>query len=131
MLSVLLAFVLFQTDGINHQGKCSVTPVKTYSQNVLGKNVGYFVEIKNESSSEVDAIEWEAVFCDEFDEVLESRFGKWSAGNIIQPCKPGEIIQDVKPVWISKATKVFIHINRVHFTNGTTCGKKKSKEKNK
>lgn len=109
---------------LTHSGKCGVTPDKAYSQNVLGRNVGYYVEIKNESEKEFDAIEWEAFFYDNFDELLETRPGSWSSGNIIKPCKPQETLKDLDMVWVKKATKVIIKIRRVHFTDGTTCGSK-------
>jgi hypothetical protein len=38
--------------------------------------------------------------------------------------KPDEVLKDLKMVWVKKATKVFIKVNRVHFTDGTSCGSK-------
>jgi hypothetical protein len=110
-----------------HTGKCGIIPVKAYSQNVLGRNIGYYVEIKNETEKEVDAIEWEAYFYDNFDEMMEKKNGSWSSGNIIKPCKPDEIVKTLATVWVKEATKVFIKINRVHFTDGSSCGMKKKR----
>jgi len=107
-----------------HSGKCGLNPLKAYSQNVMGRNIGYFVEIKNETNKEVDALEWEAQFYDGFDELVKKEKGSWSSGNIIEPCKPYGVIKDLKTVWVKKATKVFIKINRVHFTDGSSCGVK-------
>lgn len=108
-----------------HSGKCGINPLKAYSQNVMGKNIGYYAEIKNQSMKEVDALEWEARFYDNFDELIDTRDDSWSSGNFIKPCKPNETIKDLNPVWVSNATKVFISITRVHFTDGTSCGSKK------
>lgn len=126
MYSILLALLLLFASGIKpeHTGKCGINPVNAYSQNVMGRNVGYYVEIKNETSKEMDAIEWEAHFYDNFDELIEKKSGSWSSGNIIKPVKPDEVLKDLKMVWVKKATKVFIKVKRVHFTDGTSCGSK-------
>ncbi len=104
--------------------------MNAYSQNLLGRNVGYYVEIKNETEKEVDALEWEAIFYNNFDELLEKRNGTWSSGNIIKACKPDEIVKTLATVWVKNATKVFIKINRVHFTDGSSCGTKNKKSEN-
>ena len=130
LLTLLIFISLLNTEQKpSHSGKCGIRPEKAYSQNVMGRNVGYYVEIKNESQKELDAIEWEAFFYDNFDELLETRTGNWSSGNIIKPCKPGETLKDLDMVWVKKATKVFIKVGRVHFTDGSVCGSKVSKEK--
>lgn len=131
-LIAALIFPLFLTPASSpgHSGRCGINPVKAYSQNVLGRNIGYYVEFKNETEKEVDAIEWNAYFYDSFDEMLEKKNGSWSSGNIIEPCKPDKIVKTLATVWVKKATKVVIKINRVHFTDGSTCGtKSKNTEK--
>lgn len=121
------AFINFLGEPPKHTGKCGLTPVKAYSQNILGRNIGYFVEIQNESLKDVDAVEWEAYFYNSFDELLEKKSASWSSGNVIKPCKAGGIIKDLKMVWVKKANKVFVKINRVHFADGSACGKKAKK----
>ena len=131
-LIAVLLFPLFLSPNGNpvHTGKCGVNPQKAYSQNLLGRNVGYYVEIKNETDKEVDALEWEASFYNNFNELLEKRNGSWSSGNIIKPCKPDAVVKTLATVWVKKATKVFIKINRVHFTDGSSCGSKGKKPEN-
>ena len=128
-MQLILLFISLLLGGgkPGHTGKCGVNPINAYSQNVLGRNVGYYVEIKNETSKDFDAIEWEAHFYDNFDEFLEKKSGSWSSGNIIQPVKPDEVLKDLKMVWVKKATKVYIKVNRVHFTDGSSCGSKGKK----
>lgn len=129
MWTLLLAVVLhFFDEPPAHAGKCGLNPEKAYSQYVMGRNIGYYVEIRNETDKEVDAVEWEAYFYDSFDEFIEKKSSSWSSGNIIKPCKAGELIKDVKTVWVKKANKVFIKIRRVHYTDGSTCGKKAKKQ---
>lgn len=106
-----------------HKGLCSIEPQKAYSQNILGKNVGYYVTVKNNSTKTVDALEWTANFYDNFDDWKGKKTGKWQSGNFTRPVEAGESITDLEGAWVDEATKVFIKITRVHFTDGTTCGK--------
>lgn len=127
IIFILLSLLLNGAVKPQHSGLCGINPENAYSQNVLGRNIGYYVEIKNETSKEFDAIEWDALFYDNFDELIEKKSGSWSSGNIIKPVKPDEVLKDLKTVWVKKATKVFIKVKRVHFTDGSSCGAKGKK----
>ena len=108
-------------NGQSHKGKCGLEINKTYTQNILGKNIGYYVEFKNNATDEIDAIEWVAYFYNNFDDFKGQRDGKWSSGNLIKPIKPGSTIVDLESNWVKEATKVFITIKRIHFVHGKTC----------
>ena len=123
VLAVSLLLFSFVKDAPKHKGLANVTVVKAYSQNVLGKNVGYYVEFKNNGKSEVDALKWKAFFYDNFDEYKGESEGTWSSGNFIQPIKSGKTTEDLETAWIKDATKVVIKIQKVHFVDGKTIGK--------
>jgi hypothetical protein len=123
-LSLGFLVLFFAASEPTHQGLCDVIAEKATTQNVLGKNVGYYVVFKNHSKSEVDALEWEAFFYNNFNDLKGSVKGNWSSGNFIDPIKPGETTKDLESAWIDGATKVFITIKRVHFVNGKSCGSK-------
>lgn len=123
VLAVSLLFFSFIKDVPKHKGLANVTVVKAYSQNVLGKNVGYYVEFKNNGKSEVDALKWKAYFYDNFDEYKGESEGTWSSGNFIQPIKSGKTTEDLEAAWIKDASKVVIKIQKVHFVDGKTIGK--------
>lgn len=123
LLAIPLILFSFTQDIPKHQGMANVVVLKAYSQNVLGKNVGYIVKFKNNASSEVDAIKWKAFFYDNFDDLKGESDGMWSSGNFINPIPKGETTEDVETAWVKDATKVFIKITRVHFTNGKSFGK--------
>ena len=106
-----------------HSGKCGIMPTKAYSQNVLGQNVGYYVSIANNSQKTVDGLEWTANFYNNFDDFKGTAKGSWQSGNFIGPVDPGASITDLEGAWVEGATKVYIKITRVHFTDGTSCGK--------
>lgn len=120
VLIVSLFFLSLTNDSSKHTGLANVSVVKAYSQNVLGKNVGYYVVFKNNASNEVDALKWKAFFYDNFDELKGESEGAWSSGNFITPIKSGKTAEDLEPAWIKNATKVVIKIQKVHFVNGKT-----------
>jgi len=106
----------------SHSGLCGIVPEKAYSQNLFGKNVGYYVRLKNNTSKKVDAVAWVAKFYNNFDDFKGEKTGKWESGNFTSEAEPGEIFTDLESAWISGASKVYIQIKRVHFTDGSSCG---------
>lgn len=81
------------------------------------------MNIKNNATREVDGIKWTAYFYNNFDDLKGTKLGSWESGNFISPVAAGESITDLEGAWVDGATKVYIKITRVHFTDGTTCGK--------
>ncbi|MFM7683848.1 MAG: hypothetical protein ACKO7P_14070 [Bacteroidota bacterium] len=61
----------------SHKSLCSIDPQKAYLQNILGKNVGYYVNIKNNATHEVDGLEWTAYFYNDFDDLKGTKSGSW------------------------------------------------------
>lgn len=112
---VLLAFSQASTD------KCGIQVVKSYNQELLGKNVGFFVVFKNNSAKNMDAIDYKITFLNGFDEVKGTQNFKWQAGNFFGPKLPGESLKDGSTTWVSEANKVKVSILRVHFTDGSSC----------
>jgi hypothetical protein len=124
IMNVFFTFFIITFSTLNivpHVGSCGVAVLTSYSQNVLGKNIGYYVELKNNSGKTVDAIEWKAKFYNNFNDYKGSRKGDWSAGNFINPVKKGGLIKDLEGVWVDGASKIVIEITRVHYTDGKNC----------
>ena len=118
----ILGFFMFSSaTEPNHKGMCNISISKAYTQNVLGKNIGYYVEFKNNSSRTVDGLKWKATFYDNFDDQKGVREGSWSSGNFISPITPNSTTIDLESNWVNDATKVRITITKVHFTDGMTC----------
>lgn len=120
---IIASFLMFSFAGFSqkHKGKCGIDIEKTYTQKTFGKNIGYYVEFKNNGSSAMDALEWKALFYDNFGELKGEKTGKWDAGNFIKPIKVGNTGKDLEANWIDDATKVFITITKVHFEDGKKC----------
>jgi hypothetical protein len=124
LITIALALLLCSAaTNLDHKSRFGIVVIKAYSQNVLTKNIGYYVELRNDNKKTVDAVEWQARFYDNFEDLKGTRKGTWSSGNFISPVKKGETILDLEGVWVDDATKVFIEITRVHFTDGTTLKK--------
>ena len=87
----------------------------------MGKNVGYYLVFKNTAQSSVDAITWTAKFYNNFNEFKGEKDGEWSSGNFVDPILPNETAKKLESNFIDGATKVFITIKRVHFTDNKTC----------
>lgn len=99
----------------NHKGKSGINVVKTYTQNVLGRCLGYYVVFENKSGKTVDGIRWKATFVNNFGEVLGVRDGEWQSGNWISPLKLGETTEDLESNYVKGGTKIIITITEVHF----------------
>jgi len=125
MIKFSFILILMSTLNFSPNPKTSgVKVIKAFTQNVMGKNIGYYVEFKNNTGKTIDAIEWYASFYNNFNDLKGGRRGEWSAGNYIKPVKNGGEINDIEGVWVNGASKIQIEITRVHFTNGTTWNRK-------
>ena len=81
-MHVLFYLMLFIGSSLTppaHTGKCGIMPTKAYSQNVLGRNVGYYVSIANNSQKTVDGLEWTANFYNNFDDFKGASKGSWQS----------------------------------------------------
>jgi len=97
----------------------SVEVVSAITQNTLGYNAGYYVEFKNNSTKEVDGLKWRADFYDNFGSKKGTKDGQWQSGNFTSPIKVNETCKDLETVWVEGATKVYVRIVEVHWTDGT------------
>ena len=123
LLSVFL-FLALMSNAQSHSDYGSVKVLSAVTQNTFGYNVGYYAEFKNNSSKEVDGLKWKASFYDNFGELKGTRDGEWQSGNFIKPIPAGEATKELETVWVEGATKVFLTIKLVHFTDGTSVKRK-------
>ncbi len=100
---------------------CGISITKSYNQQVLGKNVGFFVIFKNNTTRSLDAIDYKVIYKNGFDEVKGTRLFTWQAGNFFGPKLPGESLKDGSTTWVDDANKIEVVIKRVHFTDGFSC----------
>ena len=121
VLELLLIIFLFFSFSWPKDDMCGISIVKSYNQEVFGKNVGFYVVFKNNSERSMDAIEYTVTYKNGFDETKGTRSFSWQAGNFFGPKLPGESLKDGSTTWIDDANKISIFIKRVHFTDGSKC----------
>lgn len=92
-----------------------VEVIKTTTQEVLGVNIGFFVEFKNHNDKAVDALKYTVYYFNGFDEKMGEKNFKWQAGNIVKEIESGKTIKDYHANWIKDANKIKVIITRVHF----------------
>jgi hypothetical protein len=119
---IILATSFSSTKGIDFgKNYCNIEIVQAYTQEVLGKNVGFFVRFKNNSEKEMDAIDYQVSFMNGFGEVKGQKQFSWQSGNLSKPIKPGQTLNEGATNWIDGANKIEVKILRAHFTDGSTC----------
>lgn len=115
-LALLLVLASFTFTEPKHVGKSGVKVVSATTQEILGRNVGYYVVFKNTNADKnVDGLRWDAIFSNNFGDNLGTKTGQWESGNLISPIKPDGETRDLEGVWVKGATKVKIVITQVHF----------------
>ena len=91
---------------------CGISVTKSYNQQVMGKNVGFYVVFKNNSKRTMDAIDYEVNYKNGFDETMGKRSFTWQAGNFFGPKLPGESLKDGATTWVDGANKIKVITNR-------------------
>ncbi len=105
----------------NQEKLCGLEVTDAYTQEVLGKNIGFYVKFYNNSSKTIDVIEYKVIFKNGFNEIKGSKVFTWQAGNLVGPMKPKSYLSDGATNWIDNANKLEVKIIRIHFTDGSTC----------
>ncbi len=118
---ILLLSSSFQLQKYVAQSDCGLQVADAYTQEVLGKNVGFYVKFYNASDKTIDAIEYQVIFKNGFNEVKGKKTFNWQAGNLVGPMKPKSYLSDGSANWIDSANKLEIKVIRVHFTDDSTC----------
>lgn len=117
----LFLFAFSQLKAQSNNEKCGVKIQDIKSQNVLGRNIGYVVKFDNDNEKTIDGIAWTAFYYDRFGELKGKKEGTWTSGNFIKPVPTNSTLTTTQTSWVKDADDVFITINKVHFTDGSTC----------
>lgn len=123
LLGVFL-FLALISHAQSHSDYGSVKVVSALTQSTFGFNVGYYAKFQNNSNKVVDGLKWTADFYNNFDELKGTREGQWQSGNFTAPMAIGGFTQDLETVEVEGATKVFITMKMVHYTDGTVAQRK-------
>ncbi len=120
---VFMLIVFFLSTSLINQsdGKCGLEVLDAYTQEIMGKNVGFYVKFKNNSKKNIDAFDYKVKYFDGFGALKGTNEYRWQAGNLINDLEPGETLKDGATNWVKGANKIKVQIIRVHYTDGTVC----------
>jgi len=113
VIILLIPFTALKSQ--NAKGVSGIEVVKTTTQEVLGVNIGFIVEFKNNYDKTVDALKYTVYYYDGFDEKMGERNFQWQSGNIIKDIEAGKSIKDYRTNWIKGANKIKVVVTKVHF----------------
>lgn len=127
-LPVLILYVIFCFSSTSftfytNRDTCGLEVVNAYTQEIMGKNVGFYVKFKNNSRKSVDAIDYKVKYLDGFNELKGTNEYRWQAGNLVDEVEPGETLKDGATNWVKGANKIEVVIVRVHYTDNSVCNK--------
>lgn len=100
---------------------CGLEVADAHTQEVLGKNIGFYVKFYNNSDKIIDAIKYKVIFKNGFNEIKGSKVFIWQSGNLIGPMKSKSYLRDASTNWIDGANKLEVKIIRVHFQDNSIC----------
>lgn len=122
-LFVFVIIILFghSINAQQNKGLCNVE-INDVSKIVsFGYLVSYSVEFKNNTNKTVDGIYWNAYYYNNAGELVEQDKSSFNSTNIIEPIAMGFTKMLVRSPKIEGASKVFIKITKVHYSDGASC----------
>lgn len=99
--------------------KCNVTDLTKVVS--FGYLVGYNAIFKNTSTKTIDGVYWTEVYYNNAGDILKQAKDSFNSTSLIDPIQSGESRNIVRSPRVKGASKVIIQIDKVHFTDGTTC----------
>ncbi len=120
-LAILLLFVNINSFSNSYSSKCKLTVVDVTKVVSFGYLVGYNLTLKNTSTKSIDGIYWTEIFYNNAGDLIEQSKSSFNSTSLIDPILSGVTKNIVRSPRIKGASKVVIQINKVHFTDGSTC----------
>lgn len=99
--------------------KCNVTDVTKVVS--FGYLVGYNAIFKNTSTKTIDGVYWTEVYYNNAGDVIKQTTDSFNSTSLIDPIQSGFSRNIVRSPRVKGASKVILQIDKVHFTDGTTC----------
>ena len=120
-LAFLSCVLITNVHAQKNQGKCSVN-VSDYGRTVtFGYLVAYYVEFKNDSKKSVDGIYYTTKFYNNEGDLISSKSESFNSSSMVDPIATGFTKKIARTPNIKGASKIAFVINRVHFTDGSSC----------
>jgi len=65
----------------SNESYCGIEIIEAKTQEVLGKNIGFFVKFLNTTDKSLDAIEYKVIYKDGFNDVKGIKTFRWQTAN--------------------------------------------------
>ena len=120
-------FFLFSSSSIfsqtskNNKGLCKLEIVDVLKVTNFGYLTAYTVQFKNTTKKTIDGIWWTAYFYNNSEDLIKTIEGSFNSTNLIEPIASGFSKSLFRTPKAKGASKVYIVVNKVHFSDGTSC----------
>lgn len=118
---ILLLIVSINSFSQRYSSKCKLTVVDVTKVVSFGYLVGYDLALKNTSTKSIDGIYWTEVFYNNAGDLIEQSKSSFNSTSVIDPILSGVTKNIVRSPRVKGASKVVIQIDKVHFTDGSSC----------
>ena len=105
----------------SNKGMCKVEVNDISKVTGFGYLAGYSVEFINNSKKTVDGIYWNVYYYNNANDLLFEDKSSFNSTSTVDPIAMGFTKTLVRSQSVKGASKVFIKITKVHFSDGTTC----------
>lgn len=122
---LVLAFLFIATPfyGQQHKGLCNVEVNDVTNVASFGYLVSYVVQFKNNSKKTVDGIYFRALYYNNNNDLIKSEEDSFNSSSLVDPIASGFTKSIARSPRVKGASKVFIVISKVHYSDGSNCGK--------
>jgi hypothetical protein len=117
----LFGFICTATYGQQSKGICKIEVSDISKLISFGYLVGYTAEFKNNSNKTVDGIYWTTYYINNNGDYIKVETDSFNASDLVDPIQSGFKKSLVRAPRIKNASKLIIVVNKVHFTDGSTC----------
>jgi hypothetical protein len=120
---LLVSFIIFTTTAFAQQNKglCNIEVNDVSKITALGYLIGYTVQFKNNTSKTVDGVYWTAYYYNNDNKLIESEKSSFNSTNLIDPIAAGFSKSIARSPRVKGASIVLVVINKVHFSDGSSC----------
>jgi hypothetical protein len=120
---LLVSFIIFTTTAFAQQnrGLCNIEVNDVSKITALGYLIGYTVQFKNNTTKTVDGVYWTAYYYNNDNKLIESEKSSFNSTNLIDPIAAGFSKSIARSPRVKGASIVLVVINKVHFSDGSSC----------
>ena len=119
---LLVTFIVFTTTAFAQQnsGLCNIE-VNDVSKITGEYLIGYIVQFKNNTTKTVDGVYWTAYYYNNDNKLIESEKSSFNSTNLIDPIAAGFSKSIARSPRVKGASIVLVVINKVHYSDGSSC----------